>query len=74
MTDLILMGKPSEDHIPGRQKEPDRNHMGSPILCRNHRTYIGRDHLEVYRRPEESVRRTTIHPIPKGMDFLARHA
>ena len=27
MTDLILMRKPSEDHLPGWQKETDWNHI-----------------------------------------------
>lgn len=36
------MGKPSEDHIPGRQKETGRNHMESPrrtrtVLCNRSR-------------------------------------
>ena len=38
MTDLILMRKPSEDHLPGWQKETDWNHIDPPrrtrtVLC-----------------------------------------
>lgn len=34
MTDLILMGKPSENHLSGRQKETDRNRMEQPRRTR----------------------------------------
>ena len=34
MTDLILMGKPSEDHLPGWQKETDWNHIDPPRRTR----------------------------------------
>ncbi|WP_204463141.1 hypothetical protein, partial [Phocaeicola coprocola] len=42
MTDLILMGKPSEDHLPRLQKETDRNHIDPPrrtrtVLCNRSR-------------------------------------
>ena len=66
MTDLILMRKPSEDHLPGWQKETDWNHIDPPrrtrtVLCNRGRNRKA-NRQDLLRCPEIKFHRLARQP------------